>query len=50
MRDIVEDNGIKNLLNIFRIKDDLDFFRPDNLFNTPKIAKADKYLALTGLK
>ena len=24
--------------------------RPDNLFNTPKIAKADKYLALTGLK
>ena len=52
MRDMVstEDNEIKNSLNIFRIKNDLEFVKPDNLFNTTKFVKADKYLTAIGLK
>ena len=45
-----EDNEIKNSLNIFRIKNDLEFVKPDNLFNTTKFVKADKYLTAIGLK
>ena len=52
MRDLIstEDNEIKNIINIYRIKNDLDFLKPDSLLNYLKCVKADKYLASIGLK